>query len=89
MILYLKIFLIFVLNINYEIIIFHIYIGGLFNKHFEKLKKKNLNQPELSYNMFYLNNELEMTDSIIYNKFIKKEVYIKALNSLNNGFYSL
>ena len=37
--------------------------------------------------MFYLNNELEMTDSIIYNKFIKKEVYIKALNSLTN-YYS-
>ena len=72
---------------NYEIIRFQKYIGDYFNKIFEKLKKKNLNQPELSYNMFYLNNELEMTDLTIYNKFIKKEVYIKALNSLTN-YYS-
>ena len=51
--------------------------------------KKKLNQPELSYNIFYLNNELVKSDYFIYNKFIKKEVYIKALNSLNNYYQNI
>lgn len=48
-----------------------------------------MNQPEISYNIFYLNNELIITDYNIYNKFIKKEVYIKSLNSLNNFYLNI
>ena len=48
-----------------------------------------MNQPELSYNIFYLNNKLVNTDYFIYNKFIKKEVYIKTLNSLNNYYQNI
>ena len=75
---------------KYEMISFDIYNGEghiNLNKYSKEFKKNLLNQPEISYNIFYLNNELEITDYNIYNKFIKKEVYIKSLNSLNN-FYS-
>ena len=36
--------------------------------------------------MFYGNNELFTTDYYIHNKFVKKELYIKALNSLNKVY---
>ena len=76
---------------NFEIIRFNIYNGKVifFNKYSEEFKKKKLNQPDLSYNIFYLNNELIKTDYFIYNKFIKKEVYIKTLNSLNNYYQNI
>ena len=39
--------------------------------------------------IFYLNNELEKTDIHIYNKIIRTEVYIKALNSLNDNYLKM
>lgn len=44
-------------------------------------------QPRLSTELFYGSKELQMVDYYVYNKFIVKDVYIKAINSLNN-FYS-
>ena len=67
----------------YEMIKFHLYLG---NKmiHFEKYSKTHsnieINQPELSMHTFYGNNELEIIDSNVSNKFIKKELYLRALN---------
>ena len=75
---------------HYEIIRFNMLFreGFIFkNKYSEELPKKQINQPELSYNIFYFKNELIMTDSNICNKFINKKTYIKSLNSLNI-FYS-
>lgn len=75
---------------EYEMIRFNSYHRDGFiinNKFSENFRKKFSRQPETSYIIFYLNNELERTDYSIVNKFIKKEVYIKSLNSLNN-FYS-
>ena len=69
---------------------FNIYYGNgniIFYEFSEKFGEKLLNQPNLAFNIFYGKNELDMTDYYIHNKFIKKEVYIKSLNSLNN-FYS-
>ena len=43
----------------------------------------SIKPPELSRFMFYGNNELFITDYYIHNKFVKKELYIKSLNSLN------
>lgn len=39
--------------------------------------------------MFYGSNELKVIDFAINNKFIKKEVYIKALNSLNHFYLNM
>ena len=39
--------------------------------------------------MYYGNNELEIIDLYINNKFIKKSIYIKALNSLNNFYLNM
>ena len=72
---------------NYEIIRFSTYKGN--NKFILKLGNKPVYQPELSYNIFYGSNELEIIDFAINNKFIKKEVYIKALNSLNHFYLNM
>ena len=72
---------------NYEIIRFTSYKGS--NKYILKLGNKPVYQPELSYNIFYGSNELEIIDFAINNKFIKKEVYIKALNSLNHFYLNM
>ena len=55
----------------------------------KKLQNKQLSQPEISTIVFYLNNEIEKTDFNIFNKFIRREVYIKALNSLNDYYMKI
>ena len=40
-------------------------------------------QPELSTYVFYGDKEIRMIDYYITNKFIKRQIYVKALNSLN------
>ena len=76
---------------NYEIIRFNIYNFHeqrlSYNKIIKNLENRPIYQPELSTYMFYgSNNELEMIDGYINNKFIKREVYIRSLNILYN-FY--
>jgi glycosyltransferase involved in cell wall biosynthesis len=75
---------------KYELIRFNSYLGE------GKLGFQNLinitetgpvYQPKLSSEIFYGSKELQMVDYYVYNKFILKDVYIKALNSLNK-FYS-
>ena len=77
---------------NYEIIRFNIYKGngkiGL-DKHLYNLLNKMVYQPKLSAYIYYGNNELERIDYNIYNKFIKKEVYIKSLNKLNHFYLNM
>ena len=82
----------FAVKFNCEIIRFAIYRGNgiiAFDKYVNKYGNKLIYQPELSTNIFYGNNELEEIDINIYNKFIKKEVYLKSLNILNNFYLNM
>ena len=81
---------------KYEIIRYKMYKGnGLIptnneaNKINNQLEEISINQPELSTYMFYGNNELQIIDYYIYNKFIKKEIFSKTLNSLNNFYFNM
>ena len=56
---------------------------------FHDNENKIVGQPELSTLIFYEYNELERIDSWITNKLVKKEIYIGALNTLNNYYLNL
>ncbi len=71
---------------NYDMLRFAMYTGAEKNdgnEFINRLESRPIFQPELSTYLFYEKNELLMTDVFINNKFVKREVYIKALNSLN------
>jgi len=74
---------------NYDIIKVISYAGKSINfkNIFYKIDNRPIYQPELSTFVFYGNNELRLHDVLINNKFIRREKFIKALNSLN-AFYS-
>lgn len=75
-----------------DIIRFNQYIGNKkikLNEMLKTFKKDPIYQPELSFNIFYGLNELQITDYYINNKFIKREVYIKAISSLNNFYFNM
>lgn len=82
---------------NYEMIRFKMYKGNGITSNINHvniinniLDESSIYQPELSTYMFYgNNNELEIIDYYIHNKFIKKETFIKALNSLNNFYINM
>ena len=57
---------------------------------FTDIKKSILvYQPKLQTYLFYSKNELKKVDFYINNKMIKKELFIKALNSLNNFYLNI
>ena len=75
---------------KYELIRFNSYIGGGklgFQELINITETGPVYQPKLSSEIFYGSKELQMVDYYVYNKFILKDVYIKALNSLNK-FYT-
>ena len=75
---------------KYELIRFNSYIGGGklgFQELINITETGPVYQPKLSSEIFYGSKELQMVDYYVYNKFILKDVYIKALNSLDK-FYS-
>ena len=77
---------------HYDLIRFNMYLGNgkVANEAFDKSQKRRpIYQPELSTYTFYGNNELEMIDFYIANKFIRKKVYIESLNSLNNYYLNM
>ena len=77
---------------NYEIIRFNMYRGNGFKVYKDKIQNvenKVFYQPELSFFMFYGNGELEKIDSFVNNKFIIRELYMKALNKLNNFYFNM
>jgi glycosyltransferase involved in cell wall biosynthesis len=77
---------------QYDIIRFNIYSGKgkVDNENFIKFQKSRpIYQPELSTYIFYGNNELELIDNTITNKFIKTKIYIESLNSLNNYYLNM
>jgi len=74
---------------DYDMIRFNIYKineNKAYNVYDQDKKRISIKQPQLSRFMFYGNNELFITDYYIHNKFVKKELYIKALNSLNKVY---
>lgn len=74
---------------NIDIIRFNIYIGNeniFFDYYVNKLKVKPIFQPELKTYLFYGLNTLEQIDFNLSNKFIKRDVFIRALSSMNK-FY--
>ena len=76
---------------NYELIRFNTYKGNnIVNFNDTFIKKKLIYQPELSTYIFNEKDKFEIIDFWVSNKFIKKETYIRALNSLknNNFIYS-
>ena len=72
-----------------EMIRFNIYLGNgniFFDYFVNKLKVKIIFQPELKTYLFYGIGTLEQLDFNLSNKFIKRDAYIRALNSINK-FY--
>ena len=49
----------------------------------------DIQQPRLSTYIFYFNYEIKKREFYIWNKFIKKEIYIKSLNSLNKFYFNM
>ena len=47
---------------------------------------KTIYQPKLSFFMFYGSNHLEIIDPMITNKFIKRNIFISSLNSINKNY---
>ena len=70
---------------NYEMIRFNIYIGNktLFKeKIVNKLESEPIYQPKLSTYLFYGLGIIEQIDFNLSNKFIKRDAFIRALNSI-------
>ena len=80
---------------NYEMIRFNMYLGkdrGKDRIDFQDLilEDRPVYQPELSTYLFYgNNNELQIVDSYITNKFMLKDVYVKAVNSLSKEYLDM
>ena len=71
---------------SYDFIRFNTYLGRgkILLKNFAKNHEdRPIYQPELSTYVFYGDKEIRMIDYYITNKFIKRQIYVKALNSLN------
>ena len=80
---------------KYEMIRFNMYMGkerGDERIDFQDLilEDRPVYQPELSTYLFYGNhNDLQVVDSYITNKFLLKEVYVKAVNSLSEEYLNM
>ena len=77
---------------KYDIIRFNMHLGnGILQKEkfVKSQKSRPIYRPELSTYLFYRNNELEMVDNTMTNKFIKTKVFIESLNSLNNCYLNM
>jgi len=75
---------------NYEIIRYNLLDQRendiFYNSIVNKLDSRRIEQPELFYYLFYGIGKLKQIDFNLANKFIKRESYIRALNSINS-FY--
>ena len=77
---------------QYDLIRFNTYLGKEklnFNGFSKNHEDRPIYQPELSTYIYYGNKELDIIDYFITNKFIKKQTYITALNSLNNFYLNM
>lgn len=74
---------------NFDIIRYNLYKGNgriKLDYIIYKLISKQINQPELSSYLFYGSGQLEQIDYYITNKCIKKEIFIKTLNSIKHYY---
>ena len=74
---------------NFDIIRYNLYKGNgriKLDYIIYKLISKPIYQPELSSYLFYGSGKLEQIDYYITNKFIKKEIFIKTLNSIKQYY---
>ena len=55
----------------------------------DNIEKGPIYQPKLSTYIFYGSKKLRITDFFIVNKFVKKEVLIRAINCLNKYYLSI
>ena len=77
---------------NFEIIRFNVYTGNrklIFGQLYKELEKKPVYQPILKLYFYYGKGDLKRLDNIIHNKFIKKDVFIRAINLLNNFYLNM
>ena len=74
---------------NYEMIRFNQYeqrTNGRWAKIVNKLKSYPIYQPQLSDYIFYALGYFKLNDFSVSNKFVKRELFIKTLNSINSFF---
>ena len=77
---------------KYEMIRFNLYLGSQtlsFPNIVKNLDNRVILQPELSTYNFYGNDELQIIDLSLSNKFIRKDVYLKSLNLLNKFYLNV
>ena len=78
---------------KYDIIKFRIKIKNeIVNlKNIENLINEfgDIHQPQLSTYLFYFNNDIKYRDFPLWNKFIKKDIYIITLNSFNKFYFNM
>ena len=69
---------------------YDLYYGNKHKIKFTDIKESIIvYQPELQKYLFYSKNELKKFDFRVNNKMIEKELFIKALNSLNNFYLNI
>ena len=75
-------------NNNYDIIGFKVLTinYGIHDIGLYHIMNNTIHQPELSSIMFYEKGYLAQTDSIIWNKLIKKDIFINAINLINDEY---
>ena len=74
---------------KFEMIRYYSYLGNNQTINVNGFRSKPVYQPELQTYLFYANNDLAKFDHSINNKMIKKKLFIKALNSLNNFYLNV
>jgi len=74
---------------NYDIINFNLYIGNkkiFMNEIIKNIESRPIFQPDLSTYIFYGKGYLEQIDVCLHNKLIKKDLYLKTLNSIDKYY---
>ena len=74
---------------KFEMIRYHIYLGNNRKINVNSFRSKPVYQPELQIYLFNGYKDLRKFDYTVNNKMIKKNLFIKALNSLNNFYLNL
>ena len=88
----LKILFDFAKKYNYDLLRFNLYLKDekiTFKKIVDNLDDKPVFQPELSTYIYYGNNELQIIDCYVSNKFIKRDIYIEVINALNSFYINI
>jgi glycosyltransferase involved in cell wall biosynthesis len=79
----------FVKENNYNLVRFNAYEGKkkiFMNRKVKDLFNISINQPELSYFIFYGKSKFTQIDYVLWNKIIERETYIRAINSIKEYF---